>query len=278
MKVDAHVHVTPPEISANLDKYLAREPYFALLSSNPKNRFATAEDVVAELDRAGFDRAVVFGFAFQDPGLCRMVNDYVIEKVAAYPQRLSGFAVVQPSSRGAAHEIERTHEAGLRGVGELFPSGQCFDIADSSLTSAFTGVCAELGMPVLVHANEPVGHQYPGKTDTTLRQLELFVEHSPDNDIILAHWGGGLLYFETMPEIREKFTRVFYDCAASPFLYDARVYRIACELGIEAKILFGSDYPLLPITRYIPEIEASGITDRAKTLLLGENCRRILGN
>ncbi|MDR0685314.1 MAG: amidohydrolase family protein, partial [Spirochaetaceae bacterium] len=145
------------------------------------------------------------------------------------------------------------------------------------LTGAFTGVCAELGMPVLVHANEPVGHQYPGKTDTTLCQLELFVEHSPDNDIILAHWGGGLLYFETMPELRKKFARVFYDCAASPFLYDSSVYRIACELGLETKILFGSDYPLLPITRYIPEIEASGIPDRAKALLLGENCRRILG-
>ena len=200
LKIGAHVHVTPPEISANLEKYMAREPYFALLSANPKNRFATAEDVVAELDRAGFDRAVVFGFAFRDAGLCRMVNDYVIEKVSSYPERLSGFAVVQPSSRGAAREAERTHEAGLCGVGELFPSGQCFDISDAALTGAFTSVCAERDLPILIHANEPVGHYYTGKTDTTLRQLELFVEHSPGNDIILAHWGGGLLYFETMPE------------------------------------------------------------------------------
>ena len=277
MKIDAHTHITPPEISANLDKFSAKEPYFALLSANPKNRFATAEDVIAELDRAGFDKAIVFGFAFQDPGLCRMVNDYVIEKVTSNRERLIGFAVVQPSSRCAAREIERTHDAGLRGLGELFPSGQCFDISDAALTGGFTGVCAERSMPILVHSNEPVGHYYPGKTDTTLRRLELFIEHSPANDIILAHWGGGLMFFETMPELRVKFARVFYDCVASPFLYDGRIYRIACEIGLEAKILFGSDYPLIPISRYIAEIEASGIPEPVKALFLGENARRFQG-
>jgi predicted TIM-barrel fold metal-dependent hydrolase len=276
LRIDAHIHVTPPEIIANIDKYCAKEPYFALLSANPKNRFATAEDVIAELDRAGFDRGVVFGFGFQDLGLCRMVNDYVIEKVRAYPERLTGFAVVPPGVSGAAREIERAHEAGLSGLGELFPSGQRFDIADAALTKDFTGVCAERSLPILVHANEPVGHYYQGKTDTTLRQLELFVEHSPGNDIILAHWGGGLIFFETMPELRKMFSRVFYDCAASPFLYDGRIYKIACELGLETKILFGSDYPLIPISRYITEIEAAGISERAKALFLGGNAACIM--
>ncbi|MDR0663294.1 MAG: amidohydrolase [Spirochaetaceae bacterium] len=250
LKVDHHIHVTPPEISANPEKYFEKEPYFALLCGNPKNRFATAEDVIAELDRVGFDKAVVFGWAFQDQGLCRMVNDYVIEKTRAYPERLDGFAVVSPAEHGAVREIERTHDCGLRGLGELFPSGQRFDIANAALTRAFTGVCAERGLPILVHANEPVGHYSPGKTDTTLRQLELFVEHSPNNDIILAHWGGGLVFFEMMPEIRKKFARVRYDCAATPFLYDDSIYKIARAIGIEEKILLGSDFPLLPISCY----------------------------
>jgi predicted TIM-barrel fold metal-dependent hydrolase len=250
LKIDHHIHVTPPEISAAPEKFYGKEPYFALLCGNPKNRFATAEEVIAELDGAGFDIGVVFGFAFRDQGLCRMVNDYVIEKVRAYPERLRGFAVVSPEERGATRELERACDAGLRGLGEIFPTGQSFDIADAALTRTFTGICAERGIPVLVHANEPVGHYYPGKTDTTLRQLELFVEHSPDVDIILAHWGGGLLFYEAMPEVRRKFARVFYDCSASPLLYDERVYMIARELGLESKILFGSDFPLLPISRY----------------------------
>ena len=64
MKIDMHVHVTPPEIINNLEKYCSKDPYFSLLSHSPKNKFATAENIVAEMQRVGFDRAVVFGFAF----------------------------------------------------------------------------------------------------------------------------------------------------------------------------------------------------------------------
>jgi predicted TIM-barrel fold metal-dependent hydrolase len=274
LKIDAHVHVTPPEIIENAGKYASSEPYFALLSASPKNRFATAEDIITELDGAGFDGAVIFGFGFQDLGLCRMVNDYVIEKVNAYPERLTGFIAVPPASPGALAEIERAHVAGLKGVGEIFPSGQCFDIADAAVTGAFTGLCSERGLPVLVHANEPVGHYYPGKTDTTLRDLERFIEHSPGCDIILAHWGGGLFFYEMMAEFRQKCARIYYDCAATPFLYDGRIYKTACDLGLEAKILFGSDYPLLPISRYLAEID--GLPQSARELFLGGNCARLL--
>jgi predicted TIM-barrel fold metal-dependent hydrolase len=277
LKLDAHIHVTPPEISGKLDKYAAKEPYFALLSANPKNKFADAETVVAELDSAGFDRAIIFGFGFQDMGLCRMVNDYVIEKAKAYPDRLTGFIAVPPASPDAPGEIERAHDAGLKGVGELFPTGQRFDISDEAATRAFAGLCAERGLPMLVHANEPVGHYYPGKTDTTLRQLEQFIEHSPGADIILAHWGGGLCFYEMMPELRRKCERVYYDCAATPFLYDQRVYGTACDMGLASKILFGSDYPLLPISRYIAEISESAMSEQARELFLGGNCARLLG-
>ncbi|MDR1149767.1 MAG: amidohydrolase family protein [Spirochaetaceae bacterium] len=277
LKLDAHIHVTPPEISGNLDKYTSKEPYFELLSASPKNKFADAKTVIAELDGAGFDGAVIFGFAFQDLGLCRMVNDYVIEMVKAYP-RLTGFIAVPPADRGALGEIERAHEAGLKGVGEIFPSGQRFSIEDADATRAFTGLCAERSLPILVHANEPVGHYYPGKTDTTLRQLEQFIEHSSGVDIILAHWGGGLFFYEMMPEFRQKCARVYYDCAATPFLYDSRVYRTACDLGLETKILFGSDYPLLPISRYIKEINKSAMPPPAREMFLGGNCARLISS
>ncbi|MDR1128421.1 MAG: amidohydrolase family protein [Treponema sp.] len=275
LKLDAHIHVTPPEITGNLDRYVAQEPYFALLSASPKNKFADAQTVIAELDGAGFDGAVIFGFGFQDLGLCRMVNDYVIAMVKTYP-RLTGFIAVPPAGRGALGEIERAHDAGLKGVGEIFPSGQRFSIEDETVTRAFAGLCAERSLPILVHANEPVGHYYPGKTDTTLRQLELFIEHSPATDIILAHWGGGLFFYEMMPEFRQKCARVYYDCAATPFLYDSRVYKTACDLGLETKILFGSDYPLLPLSRYLTDIDKSGMTAAARELFLGGHCARLL--
>ena len=203
-RVDFHVHVTPPEISANWRKYAAREPYFAMLSQSPRNKFASAEDVIAALDESGFDRAVIFGFGFKDPGLCSLVNDYVIEKVNRFPGRFTGFMSISPNSAGIEKEIDRCFSAGLRGVGEIFPEGQGFSIDDQAETRVLAGACIERNLPLLVHVNEPVGHDYAGKTNVGLRQIERFIENSRGLRIVLAHWGGGLLFYETMPELRDK--------------------------------------------------------------------------
>ena len=281
-KTDFHVHVTPPDVIADWRKYAEKEPYFALLSNSKGNKFATAEDIAAAIEKdAVVDRAVVFGFAFRDIGLCRYVNDYVIEKTGQYPEKLTGFAVVPPEegSRGeeAAKEIERCFRAGLKGVGELFPEGQGFDLENEKETASVTGACKELGIPLLLHANEPVGHYYPGKTGVTLRQLETFVANNPSLKIVLAHWGGGILFYETMGEIKEKFRNVYYDTAASPFLYDERIYRTVKALGLCEKILFGSDFPLLPHSRYLDGLEKSGLDSEDKQMILGANARKLLG-
>ena len=275
-KIDFHVHVTPPEISAAWRRFAQTEPYFALLSESKHNRFAAAADVVAALDAADFQRAVIFGFGFRDMGLCRMVNDYVIEAVRRCPRRLTGFIAVTPNSAEIEKEIDRCQSAGLKGIGELFPAGQCFDIDDAAQTAALTGICRERGLPLIVHVNEPVGHYYAGKTDTSLRQVERFIEHSPAVKIVLAHWGGGLLFYESMPGLREKFRDVYYDTAASPFLYDKTIYTAAAALGLTEKILFGSDFPLLSPRRYMEALESPGLSAGERDLILGGNAEKLL--
>jgi len=276
--IDFHVHITPPDIIANWQKYAEKEPYFALLSQSRSNKFATAEDLIASLEKDGtVDRAVVFGFAFRDMGLCRYVNDYVIEKVREYPEKLTGFMVTPLRGGETAKEIERCSRLGLAGVGELFPEGQGFDLEDKAQMRTLAETCLEFLLPILLHANEPVGHYYPGKTEVSLRQLETFVSENGELKIILAHWGGGLLFYETMREIKEKFRNVFYDTAATPFLYDSRIYRTAKALGLCDKILFGSDFPLLAPSRYLPAIEESGLDSEEKNLILTGNAEKLLG-
>jgi predicted TIM-barrel fold metal-dependent hydrolase len=273
-RIDFHVHVTPPDISANWRRYAEKEPYWRLLSQSPQNKFTDAAGVLPALDAAGFDRAVIFGFGFKDMGLCRYVNDYVIEEVKKYPERLIGFMSVSPNSGELEAEIDRCHRAGLRGIGEIFPEGQDFDIEARTMT--LSGICKERGLPLIIHANEPVGHDYAGKTKTSLRQFERFIENNPGLDIVLAHWGGGLMFYETMPELRKKCRNVYYDTAATPFLYDPCIYRAAAALGLTKKILLGSDFPLLPPSRYLGALTESGIPPREQELILGGNAERLL--
>lgn len=276
IKIDFHVHITQPEISANWRRYAEKEPYFSALSHSPINKFASAPEVINALEASGFDKAVVFGFAFRDTGLCRYVNDYVIESIKQYPEKFIGFMAVPPGGKECEQEILRCYAAGLRGIGELFPEGQGFNIDDARQTAALAAVCAELRLPVLIHANEPVGHEYPGKTKTSLRSIEQFIANNASLEIVLAHWGGGLLFYESMPEMRKKCLNVYYDTAASPLLYDSRVFSAARGLGLTEKILFGSDYPLLPHSRYTEILANSGLTPPEQELILGGNARRLL--
>jgi predicted TIM-barrel fold metal-dependent hydrolase len=156
----------------------------------------------------------------------------------------------------------------------LFP--YLFDIDNENETKDLVCACKEFDLPLLLHANEPVGHNYTGKTDMSLKRLETFIVNNSDLKIILAHWGGGILFYELMKEVRESFRNVYYDTAATPFLYDNRIYRVAKALDLCEKILFGSDFPLLPQSRYMDAIENSVLSTEDKRLILGENAEKLL--
>ena len=133
-----------------------------------------------------------------------------------------------------------------------------------------------MNFPVLIHTNEPVGHQYPGKTPNTLTQIYQLIDTYPQNKIVLAHWGGGLFFFSLLKkEVKQRLKRVLFDTAASPYLYDANVYRLAIELVGAEKILFGSDFPLLPPARYFEEMKTVGLSDEEMKQICGANAAKL---
>jgi hypothetical protein len=122
-----------------------------------------------------------------------------------------------------------------------------------------------------------VGHNYPGKTPNTLAQIYRMVERFPANAIVLAHWGGGLLFFNLLKkEVKDRLKNVYFDTAASPFLYDPGIYRLAVQIVGADKILFGSDYPLLAPGRYFAEMEAARLSELERARICGANADRLL--
>ena len=76
--------------------------------------------------------------------------------------------------------------------------------------------------------------------------------------------------------LREAFRDVYYDTAASPFLYESAIYRRAIDTVGSRKILFGTDYPLLPAGRYVKAIRAQEIEKKDLENIMGNNAVRIL--
>ena len=79
-----------------------------------------------------------------------------------------------------------------------------------------------------------------------------------------------------MPEVRKALQNVYFDTAASPFLYNKDVFPIVSSLvGVE-HILFASDYPLLNASRLIRQLEASGLAQDKQDAITSDNAIRLL--
>lgn len=276
MIIDAHTHIFPPEFARDRALLAAREPWFALTYGDGRARMATAEELVASLDENGIDGAVVCGWPWRDEGPCAAHNDYLLDAARRFPGRLRPLATVAPlAGRVAVAEAARCLDAGAMGVGELNADAQGFDFADPAPLAPLAGLLGERGRPLLIHASEPLGHPYPGKGRATPDRLLPFLAAQPELQVVAAHWGGGLPFYELMPEVAALARRVWYDSAASTYLYRFEVFpRVAALVGAE-RVLWGTDYPLLRHGPFLRRTRAAGLDEPALAAILGDNARRL---
>ena len=278
MIIDFHTHIFPPRLKQNRDRYINIDPTFATLYSSPKAKLATADELIASMDEEGIDISVVLGFGWTSHELCVENNNYVLESIARYPKRLVGFCTVQPRFlESALAEIERCAKGGIRGVGEIRPDTQGLNLQDDKTMKPFVETIARHNLILLTHTSEPVGHMYSGKGKVTPELLYPFITSYPDLIMVCAHWGGGLPFYTLMPEVKQAMANMFFDTAASPFLYSPQVYNQAIQLVGAGKILFGSDYPLLKPSRLLKEIKALNLPPDVERLILSGNARKLLG-
>ncbi len=277
MIIDFHTHVFSPRIKKNRSQYIDNDPCFAMLYSNKEARLATTDELIASMDKAGIDISVIVNTGWTTHDLCVETNDYILESIARHPKRLIGFCAVQPQAPEAAIvEIERCVRGGIRGIGEMRPDMQLFDLGDEEAMQPVVDALRKYKLILLTHASEPVGHDYPGKGIITPDRLYPFITNFPDLTIVCAHWGGGLPFYALMPEVKQAMKNVFFDTAASPFLYSPRVYNQVIQLVGADRILFGSDYPLLAQARLLQEINSADLSEEEKSLILSGNARRLL--
>ncbi len=239
---------------------------------------ADVGDLIAVMDEDGVDVAVVMGMGWTDVGLARDANDYLIDCVRKHPARLVGFAGVNPAwGAHAAKEAARCAEVGLRGVGELHPDTQGYDIGDAGVMAPLMEAVQGHRLIVTTHSSEPVGHLYPGKGSVRPESLWKLALNFPDAVIVMAHWGGGLPFYALMPEVRESLRNVYFDTAASPYLYTRDVFAVGASLVGAERILLGSDYGLMRPRRLLKQARESGLGDGDLAAVLGGNAARLLG-
>lgn len=295
MIIDAHCHRFPGELSADPDRWSSAhgEPHWGRLTApggkgKPLQGWADSSKHLADMDLAGVDRAVLMAWYWQKPENCAVHNTWHQTWLRETPDRLFTFAAFHAGGGQTALDdtLRALETGGARGVGELCPPAQGYAWDDPWFHKLLTW-CELRGAPVNLHVTEPVGRPHPGAIPTPFPELLRLAETFPRLKLILSHWGGGLLFQELQPWVRQRLANVSYDSSATHLVWDDRVHDNARQTVGAQKLLFGTDYPL----RVLPKDPASpdyvgpvtkaraataGFSEQEREAFFGGNLLRLL--
>ena len=276
--IDAHTHVFADAVVANRSPFLPADATFREMYADPSARVIGADELARSLAEAGIGGAIACGFGWGSARLCRQGNDAIIHAAQRYPNQISGFGTVAPadSPADALHEIDRLADAGIHGLGELRPDTQgLFGLSDEDVAALAERLRGH-GMGLLLHASEPLGRVYPGKGTATPERLYPLLKHLSGIPSILAHAGGGLPFYAQLLDADEALADVYVDTAAMPYLYSpAAIRTLINSIGIE-RVLFATDYPLMPHSRVIEYLDKAGLSDAEIERIAWRNARDFL--
>lgn len=240
MIIDAHNHLGGPDVG--------------------DGRSQTAAQLIASMDAAGVDKAVIFPFNTPgEDGSFRIANDFIAAAVSDYPDRLVGCGRVDPNKGElAVLEAERCFiEYKMSGL-KLHPKAQEFPISHP-VVSDLMRVVADYQAIAVFDSGTRIA-PWPALSSLAAR--------FPHISIIAAHMHGD----------------GYLDAAQlAPNLYlgttdiksGSRIMEAVSFLGAR-QIISGSDSPYIAQQVERDKIDSMEMPDADKMLIAGENMRRLL--
>ena len=255
------------------------EQYDAVLDMNAKSG-QTLEDLVAEMDSNGVDHAVMHAeFEFGDPA--DAINEAVAKLVKEDPDRFTGigtFSTEPFDIMRALDQIAFCKEAGMVGV-TTQPSFFHIAISDRKLYPVYAK-SAELDLMVCVHTGVNYGVTHPIRNDHPL-QLDDVACDFPRLKLIACH--AGWPWVAEMVAVARKHPNIYMEFGGlAPKYVGAQgtgwevMYRFMNSL-LQDQILFGTDWPVIPLSRAIPEWRELGLKPQVLEKALGGNAAKLIG-
>lgn len=186
------------------------------------------------------DKAIVFGLRAFHSGW-KSPNEYIAEYVNAHPEKLIGFAAVDPVHDNVHEMLEHAvKDLKLRGV-KLGPIYQNIHPLDDRMMPVYE-ICEKQNLPILIHQGTTFPRTAPLKYSLPIL-LEDVALKFPDLKMIVAHMGhpwmdDSIVMIRKQPNFYADISALYY----RPWqFYNGLI--IAKEYGVLNKLLFGSDFP-----------------------------------
>ena len=278
--IDIHTHV---EIDGcghrSLDDELmaASEKYF----KSGEERTPSI-DAVADHYRARNMAAVVFTVdAASASGHAANSVEEIAEGAARHNDVLIPFGSVDPWQGKAA--VRRVHrlvdDYGVKGF-KFHPSMQGFEPNDRRFYPLYDAI-TEAGVPALFHTGQTgIGAGLPGGHGIKLRYsdpmlLDDVAADFPDLTVIMAH--PAVPWVDAQISIATHKANVYIDLSGwSPKYFPPQLVKAANSM-LRGKVLFGSDFPVIQVDRWIKDFENLDIKPEVAPLIFKQNALRVLG-
>ena len=246
---------------------------------------------VAELDRHGLKRSVMIASVPGDEAS-------VADAVRAYPHRLIGYFMLNPTAADAPERTSRALEKfGLRGIC-LFPAMHRFSVQDDRLKPIYELASARPGTVVFVHMGVlSVGVRkklgLPSLFDMRFSNpidLHRVALEFPRANFVMPHFGAG--YFREALMAGDLCPNVHVDTSSSnswiryvPGLAGlTEVFRRSLDIFGPRRILFGTDSSFFPrglnaeiFGTQLEILDQLGCTPTDAAAILGGNLERLVG-
>jgi predicted TIM-barrel fold metal-dependent hydrolase len=227
--IDYHQHLYSPKAGAR---------------SSPGPKGIDARFLVAQLDTAGIQRAVVLSvaYSFSNPNKppvpnkyaqVMAENDWTSAQVAKYPDRLLGFCSVNPLRSNAVEEIARcAKDPNLRTGLKLHFGNSDVDVDNREHLAQVRRVFRAANqhhMAITVHMHANIDHHRPYGAKEAHIFLEQLLPEAPDVVLQIAHLAGGGGYDD--PAVDQALS-VFVEAIERKDSRMKNVYFDACGIAI----------------------------------------------
>ncbi len=209
-------------------------------------------------------------------------NDHLAEAQKHHPDVFIAFGVIDPwMGQRAIDEVKRCHEElGLRGIGELNPGRQLFHPHDRRFYPIWEE-CAKRKLIVLFHtgmmaagAGTRGGMGFKLEYTRPIPDLDTIAADFPDMTIIGAHpswpWQA-----EALAVARHK-ANYYIDLSGwAPKYFPPELVHYANTI-IQDRVLFGTDWPMLTLERYMREFDELPFKPEVRQKILLDNAKKLL--
>lgn len=226
-------------------------------------------EVLEVMDKYSIDKTFVHPFPSMKPST---VNQMVARAVDSNPEKLVGFACIDPSNDDCLKELERSVELGLRGV-MMDPEFHGV-FRNLSKVEELMVLCMKNKLPVLFntpnietadHASYIIG----GISEPYYRGLDQLAFKFPEVKFIVS------TYWPRIRELVRMHSNIFIDTGGRNGVSGA--VRLSQDIG-PTRICFGSESPQNHPALGIKVIQTRKLAPIYRKLLLGDNAKRIFKN